>query len=254
MIMSHNNTLPNANSSEGENVSEIQSLTAQAERLSQSVDSWNTWIIVLMVVAAVAATGLVVATYKAFRTARILAKIETKRVELFGERASIADQRAVEANKKISEANARTAEAELKLAEFRQPRGVTPEQTIFIIEKIRPFAGTMFDVGHSDLDREQWDFLWQFEPVLPKAGWVHIDWIGGQMFKKNNWPGDHRYGRMAVINVSIEVHPESREKLLPAAKALAEALNGIGIAATVAYFNNSSMNANAVHLLVGPKR
>jgi hypothetical protein len=158
------------------------------------------------------------------------------------------------ARAQIANANARAAEAELRLVEFRRPRGVTPEQADSIVEKIKPFAGTKFDVGHSTEDREQWDFLWRLEPAISKAGWVHIDWEGGMAFKKNAWPGNHWYGIMAVINVSIELHPESREKLLPAAEALAAALNGIGITATAGEFNNSSTNADAIHVLIGPKR
>jgi len=57
--------------------------------------------------------------------------------------------------------------------------------------------------------REEWDFLWQLEPVLSRAGWVHIDWVGPHTFKKNGWPGNHVYGLANVSNVSIEVHPES---------------------------------------------
>jgi len=45
--------------SKGENVAEIQSLSSEVERLSRSVASWNTGIVIMMVIAAIAATGLV---------------------------------------------------------------------------------------------------------------------------------------------------------------------------------------------------
>jgi hypothetical protein len=166
----------------------------------------------------------------------------------------LAKSGAAEANARAAEANQKASEAQLKLAEFRKPRGVTAEQAALIIDKISPFTGSKFDVGHDFVGREVWDFLWQLEPVISRAGWVHIDWIGPQTFKKNGWPGDHNYGLANVSNVSIEVHPQAPEKLKLAAEALAEALRDINITVTTTDFNNASMNMEAVHLLVGPKQ
>jgi len=154
----------------------------------------------------------------------------------------------------IADANRRAKEAELALAKFRAPRLPTETQLSLLIERISPFAGTKFDVGHATEDREQWDFLWRLEPALTKAGWTHVDWLGGIVFRKNNWPGNHLYGAMAVINVSIELSPNSQTLLMPAAESLVAALREIEIEATIADFNNSSANTDAVHLLVGPKR
>jgi hypothetical protein len=67
----------------------------------------------------------------------------------------------------------------------------------------------------------------------------------------------HRYGIANVLNVSIELNPLNRETLLPAANALADALNGIGIAATVEaqiISTRGNTNADAIHFLVGEKR
>lgn len=164
------------------------------------------------------------------------------------------DEQIAESNERAAAAESKAAAAELELINFRKPRQIDSTQAALIIERIRPFAGTFFDVGHDSTDREQWDFLWQLEPVLPEAGWLHMDWHGGHVFKKPNWPGDHVYGQIGVINVSVEIHPQSREKLLPAARELAAALNEIGIEATAGAFNNTSINTDAIHLLVGPKR
>ena len=123
-----------------------------------------------------------------------------------------------------------------------------------ITEKLKTFAGTKFDIGYGTEDREQADFLWWLLPTINDAGWVHIDWVGGRVFKRLNWPGDHLMGIMSVINVSIEVYPDNRGKLQPAADALVEALKSAGIEATTGDFNNSSTNNDAIHLLVGPKR
>ncbi len=179
------------------------------------------------------------------------AKSETARAnEKISELAVQADQ----LRKDTAEANARTKEAELALVRFRAPRlgpDQREEKLTALTDQIKSFAGTKFDVGHGLEDREQWNFLWYLEPAISKAGWMHVDWDGGVKFKKNSWPGDHWYGRAAVLNVSIEVHNDG---LKPAAVALADALNSIGIEATLGDLNNSSTNYDAIHLLVGPKR
>ena len=66
----------------------------------------------------------------------------------------------------------------------------------------------------------------------------------------------HWYGFANVLNVSIEMHPDHREALLPAAEALCKALNEIGITASVAekLIGAISTTADAIHVLVGEKR
>jgi hypothetical protein len=176
---------------------------------------------------------------------------------------SASEEAKIESDTKIAEANARAAEAneralamQLELARFRTARVALLKEgkgAATLTAALLPFAGTKFDVGHEDVGREQWDFLWLLEPIFTKAGWVHVDWEGGQYFKKSNWPGDHTYGVANVSNVSIEVHPGSPEALVTAALALAEALNSIGVQADTGQFNNVSANADAIHVLVGTK-
>jgi hypothetical protein len=65
----------------------------------------------------------------------------------------------------------------------------------------------------------------------------------------------HTYGLANVLNVSIELNPETRGQLLPAAEALAAGLSVIGIAAQVEDhpISGTSDNAEAIHILVGNK-
>jgi hypothetical protein len=102
------------------------------------------------------------------------------------ERIALLTTQSDQLRKETAEANAGVVEAELALAKFRTPRTVllTAEAKASIIDKIKSFAGTKFDVGHDREDREVWDFLWNLEPPLTAAGWVQIDWKGGEMFKK----------------------------------------------------------------------
>lgn len=94
------------------------------------------------------------------------------------------------------------------------------------------------------------------EPLFAKAGWIFVDWVGPQTFRKLNWTMEpHVYGVANVLNVSIELSPETREKLLPAAEALAAGLKEIGIAAQVEDhpISGTSNNADTIHVLVGSK-
>jgi hypothetical protein len=131
-----------------------------------------------------------------------------------------------------AKANERAVEAQLTLDKFRAPRLPTPDQLDQLVDRIRPFAGTKFDIGHGLDDLEQMDLLWKLEPKLSEAGWVHLNWTGaGNVFVKPNWPGNYVYGRIGANNVSIELHPEHEQELTQAANALVAALNEIGVAA-----------------------
>jgi hypothetical protein len=144
---------------------------------------------------------------------------------------------------------------EMPRNELIEPAKVREE----IVAKLHPFAGTKYDLGHPQIAREVWNFMWQFEPVLAKAGWIQMDWIGGVRFQKQgDWPKDpatgqkYWYGEANVSNVSIEVRPAYWDKLMPAASALTDALHAIGITARYDN-NNTSQNDDAIHILVGPK-
>jgi hypothetical protein len=62
-----------AQNSSGERVDEIQSLSAQIDLLSRKVDWWNTAIVVMVAAAALAATGLLITQFIAFKRAGQLA-------------------------------------------------------------------------------------------------------------------------------------------------------------------------------------
>ncbi len=157
-----------------------------------------------------------------------------------------------DANERAAEADARAAEAKLELEKFRKPRLPTTGQLASITEKLKPFAGTEFDTGFSPGDREQQDFLWILEPAIMAAGWTQVDWANpyGDVFRRGDRPLS---GPAAVIGVSIEIHPEQRDRLLPAAEALASALKDIGIEAKAGEFNVHNTNPDAIHVLIGRK-
>ncbi len=171
-----------------------------------------------------------------------------------------ANANAAKAQERTASLEKETAVAKLELARLSTPRVklLTSEAVASIVEKLSPFAGTKFDIGHAPRGREQWDFLWQLEPVFARAGWIFVDWDGQKFsaFGKPNWTMQIRqYGYANVSNAAIELTPENRETLLPAAQALVEALDGVGIIARIEPhpISGVSNTADAIHFLVGNK-
>jgi hypothetical protein len=91
----------------------------------------------------------------------------------FANRARLAgDKELAEFRARAAVANQKAQEAALELAKFRRPRVklLTPENRQKLLAALTLFQGTRFVVGHDNLDREVWDFLWEFEPLLRHAG------------------------------------------------------------------------------------
>lgn len=163
----------------------------------------------------------------------------------------------VHVDARVADALNRAAAAQEELRKFRTPRVqlLTAENRERLLAALSPFGGTIFVVGHDEKDREVWEFLWEFEPLIRQAGWIHVDWQGGRTFPKRNWPEGHLYGFASVMNISIETRLSGTLDVVdPVTKvALAHALREVGIEAVTAAPNNS-IQTNVVMLLVGPKR
>ena len=114
-------------------------------------------------------------------------------------------------------------------------------------------------MGHAPNGREQWDLLWHLERIFSQAKWEFVDWNGVPRFSKLNWTLQvHVYGVANVSNVSIELDPAQRDKLLPAAEALSAALNAVGIVTIIetnpiSGISGISGTSDAIHVLVGTK-
>ena len=164
---------------------------------------------------------------------------------------SIMDQRSKD---QLSAAINRASQAQLELARFRTPRrDILRGHEASLTAKLLPFSGAKFDTGLPQGDGEPADFNWDLHSPLLAAGWIHVDWISAG-FHLTQGPDFPVSGSVGAVNVEIHLHPASRSLLLPAATALIEALNEIGIAATDAGFNAHSQNTDAIHILIGPKR
>jgi hypothetical protein len=166
-----------------------------------------------------------------------------------------------EADEKLAYALNRASRAEQELIRLK-----TPRRRMFdlaaqaqLLAAIVPFAGIIFDIGMGPNDGEVEDFIWDFGPVLAAAGWTQIHWLNPNGFegtKTFGGAGATRplMGDVAASNVLVQTHEGAPSVLGVAAAALVSELNRIGIEAHVTGFNIHNSNAQAVHILIGPKR
>lgn len=136
------------------------------------------------------------------------------------------------------------------------PRVLTQEQRGRIVDKLKQFSGTEYDVAISDSEPEILDLVLAIELVLSTAGWTELDWKGtGQALIRGGKPLI-RLGA-SVTNVWIGTHTGQPDKLFEFALALSNALKAEGVEAVAKWLiphEMSSTNANAIHILMGRKQ
>ena len=229
-------------------MSNIQLLTTEVQRLSQSVDSWNTGIIVMMIVAAMAATGLVLTQYTAFRKAGLLADAQER---LLKEKDKEAEKTAQELRLDIAKANQAAAEAKQKAEEDRlarvkieqrlADRKLTDAQVAVIVDKLKVFADQEFEVTPYWELREPMATANRIADALTLAGWKYIP------------PKSAEVLLGGVAGVLVYVHPSASERTKKAADSLVSALTKEGIASELRGLNDPKNPTNKLHLNVGTK-
>jgi hypothetical protein len=135
--------------------------------------------------------------------------------------------------------------AQLMVPGMKMPGFLSVEQHTQIVSKVKPFAGKQFDV---DIDItsssvERAGFLGSLITVLIEAGWVQV--------------ARHESSSIdlaSVQGVIINVDASKDSELLGAAETLASALKTEGFATTAnPKIETDTINANVIHILVGPK-
>jgi len=135
--------------------------------------------------------------------------------------------------------------AQLMVPGMKMPGFLSVEQHIQIVSKVKLFAGKQFDV---DIDItsssvERTGLLGTLIAALKEAGWVQV--------------GRHEPSSIdftSVRGVTINVDASKDSELLGAAGTLASALNAEGITAAVnPKIETDIINANVIHILVGPR-
>jgi hypothetical protein len=176
----------------------------------------------------------------------------------FGNRARVAGDkqmtqyraRVAEANARAEEANQKAQEAALELARLKTPRTISPEQRAQIVEAIRPFAGTPFDLSLSP-NPEPLALMGQVEDVLMEAGW---DWRPVRQLIAFNRPGKPAVAMHTGEGIQVLIASSKKAEWEPAVVALANALVVIGIERVVAHeADDGSADAEAIHIRIGIK-
>jgi hypothetical protein len=136
--------------------------------LESTVGWWNWAVIWMMVVAAIAATGLVVAQYRAIQKASDLSRAQTA---LSDAKDELVKEKQAETDLKIAEANRKQAEAELALERLRQkesPQWINQKGFLEAL-KDKPMPALVFVVFAENGESEM--FAFQVMGYLSEAGW-----------------------------------------------------------------------------------
>jgi hypothetical protein len=173
-----------------------------------------------------------------------------------------ADRRSAEANAAgeearaaASEANARASEAALQLEKFRAPRTLNDEQLQRIVSRVREFAGqeyrAVLTAGGFDV-RNVWIAL---NKALTTAGWSRMPPPGVAFGEP---PAGIAAGSQSGIVVAIAVAPPlaRRAGVVPAARALTEALDSVGLDARMELtgdHNERKPNIITIHIGLKPQ-
>jgi hypothetical protein len=130
-----------------------------------------------------------------------------------------------------------------------------------LVERLKPFPGTKFEIGLDLGSSEQNALAFDLETVLAaRSGWTHVDWNAGftiplWIFGAGSGISRPRWAPVIARNVEIHVPHEYREQLDPAAKALISALNDIGIVAADAGPGGVvSQNEDVIHIWIGDRQ
>jgi hypothetical protein len=209
------------------------------------------WYMCWLAVAAIATLFFTWALWKSSNRQQAAAKTEADL------RVLKVEQTVADSKKATAEAIARAAEAQLALEKFKAPRTLTPEQRGRIVDKLKQFSGTEYDITISDADPEILSFVFTLELVLSTAGWTELDWKGtGEALIRGGKQPLIRLG-VSVANVSIGVQTDQPTKLFEFALALSDALEAEGVTSTAERHighKMSSTNANAIHIMIGRKQ
>ncbi len=132
-------------------------------------------------------------------------------------------------------------------------RVLTPEQAAGLVEKLKPFAKTPFDLFLMQ-DPDAMNFEFQLADVLQKAGW---DWkpapaLGALVFTP---PGKPQIGMQTLSGCSIEIAESSRSTLTAPVLALLNGILGTGIPCRASANKDADMKSEFdkkwVHIFVG---
>jgi hypothetical protein len=163
----------NATSSSGDHTSELQRMTADVARLSGAVDWWNSAIVVMMVLAALAATGLVVTQFIAFRRASQLASAQGL---LQREKERESNEAVASLNQSAEQLKNDNLKLEEKLAQQGHRDAMLLASQNEFAARLNRFAGQKFEIGLCPEFKNDWE-VYSFKTVLSFTLGTKADWI-----------------------------------------------------------------------------
>lgn len=273
--------------SEGEPVSEIQTLSNRVQWLSSSVDTWNDRMIWALVVAAIGALFVVWTTRKVVVRSKELAATQSLLSDAKDRKAladskdkdehianalktagqaqaslALAEQHAAEANEKAEafrldiakanqsakEADARAAEANLALAKLKTPRTLSTEQQQLISSRAQLFPGIPYDLWVS-ADSDSTTLMELIDQSLRTAKWK-FQTAGVIQY-------DGKAGIIAEAGISIHFALGKESTLEQPALVLGNAFAEAGLQVKGVYRDtgeaNKEKDQNSIHVFVGSK-
>jgi hypothetical protein len=150
----------------------------------------------------------------------------------------------------IADANARAMEAKLELARLTTPRTISPEQKEQIVNAIRPFSATPFDI-FLQAEPEPLALMEQISEALVEAGW---EWQGVPQIVALVRPGKPKVGLMTSTGIQVQIDSSKIADWERPILALANALATAGLEGVAAQqVDDGSVDATAVHVRIGKK-
>ncbi len=155
-----------------------------------------------------------------------------------------------DADLRILAAQKQADEAHLALEKFKSPRSLTDEQRMALTEKMKKFAGTVFEI--SGRENEALIFALSITDALTDAGWKVKTWTGGGEII--NLPG-RPFKAGAVIDSGVHLRTFSKELQEPR-KALAEFLKDAaftGVTEDTIVLPTDHGKRSEIEIIIGPK-
>jgi hypothetical protein len=168
MPQQQENMIVKATISEGENMSEIQSLALRVRDLTQSVDRWNTVMLWTLICVAIAAIAVVLATRIVLTQGKKLADAQSELLD-----AKDRDARADSLDKelKILEAKKEATKAQLQLSMFARRSGDRVLDSSKFVEGLKGHAVKTVEIWYKPDDTEAERFSDDVCRALKSLGW-----------------------------------------------------------------------------------
>jgi len=231
-------------------VPEIESLSLEIQKLNHSVEFWNNAIIVSLVFTAFAAIFVGVTTWVAFKKASLLATAQgnlsqLKDVQLRKDLKN-KDVEIASTNERAARAEEQAAKANLELEKLRTPRTIGSHDRAEIIEAIKEFSGTPYDLS-AGTDSESVQFMKTMQSLLNDSGWKQLP-FNGPIGITNT---DPLVGISLNSGINVEIAAVRVSRWSKAMDKLVGILKAKHVVA--AGIVSQTDDANAVHIMVGKK-